>query len=103
MCYPFLFFFHKAILNLGAFSIFPLDSTKGTAVPLLPSVNLDLKFHYARQEILQSGVALPPLHFQQEQRPRKKTWQKGQTRDMLERADLNSQIFLIIKTTLSFI
>ncbi|KAA3455696.1 hypothetical protein EPI10_018693 [Gossypium australe] len=37
MCYPFLFFFHKVILNLGAFSIFPLDSNEGSAVPLLPS------------------------------------------------------------------
>ncbi|TYH53572.1 hypothetical protein ES332_D09G108400v1 [Gossypium tomentosum] len=36
MCYSFPFFFHKAILNLGAFSIFPPDSIKGSAVPLLP-------------------------------------------------------------------
>ncbi|TYH53570.1 hypothetical protein ES332_D09G108400v1 [Gossypium tomentosum] len=100
MCYSFPFFFHKAILNLGAFSIFPPDSIKGSAVPLLPGcikmnrhpgtcisligtsnrvqgVNPDLKFRYARQEILQSGVAPPPLHFQQEQRPRKGRGKKG--------------------------
>ncbi|KAB2012572.1 hypothetical protein ES319_D09G099100v1 [Gossypium barbadense] len=77
MCYSFPFFFHKPILNLGAFSIFPPDSIKGSAVPLLPGVNLDLKFRYARQEILQSGVAPPPLHFQQEQRPRKGRGKKG--------------------------
>ncbi|KAA3478846.1 hypothetical protein EPI10_019422 [Gossypium australe] len=39
MCYPFPFFFHKAILNLGAFSIFPTDSNEGSVVPLLPGTS----------------------------------------------------------------
>ncbi|TYG99076.1 hypothetical protein ES288_A10G167400v1 [Gossypium darwinii] len=40
VCYPILFIFHKAILNLAAYSIFPPNTHKDGVVPLLPGVFL---------------------------------------------------------------
>ncbi|KAG4210889.1 hypothetical protein ERO13_A02G074301v2, partial [Gossypium hirsutum] len=90
--YSFPFFFHKAIFNLEAYSIFPPDPNECGVVPLLPGINLDQTYRYANQETLQSGIVPLPLHFQQEQSLRKETCQRSLARDVLERADILIQI-----------